>query len=201
MSEGPLEGSPFHLLLARLHTDPARAAAEFDRLRRALVRFFDWRGAPDPDSGADEVLDRVARKIGEGAAVEDLAGFALGIARFVLKEGARRESRFTPLEDAGPIPARPPSEPEPGASLADRLDACLRRLDPKDRDLVLSYYAGERGRAKSELRKGLARERGLSENALRSKIQRLRDGIERCIGRLDPGRHGTRDRSTRSGEA
>src|SRR4249919_1835401 len=54
-------------LLARLDPDPDRAAAEYERLRRALGKFFDWRGHPAPDECADETLDRLARKLGDTA--------------------------------------------------------------------------------------------------------------------------------------
>ena len=44
----------FTRLLERLHADPEQAGHEYERLRRALVKFFDWRGVPVPDECADE---------------------------------------------------------------------------------------------------------------------------------------------------
>ena len=52
--------SGFDRLLARLDPDPGRAAVEFERLRRTLVKFFDWRNAPAPEDAADETLERLA---------------------------------------------------------------------------------------------------------------------------------------------
>src|SRR4030095_8986131 len=71
---GPLPGGTSHathelsaralrLLLARLDPDPDRAGAAYEALRRALVKFFDWRGARVPEEGADETLDRLARQL------------------------------------------------------------------------------------------------------------------------------------------
>jgi hypothetical protein len=40
-------------------------------LRRSLVRFFDWRGAPYPDEAVDESLDRLSRRLAEGQTFHD----------------------------------------------------------------------------------------------------------------------------------
>jgi hypothetical protein len=56
-------------LLARLDPDAERAPLEFERLRRALIRFFDWRGAWPPDECADETLDRLARNPVDGGSI------------------------------------------------------------------------------------------------------------------------------------
>jgi hypothetical protein len=86
----------FARLLARLHPDVGEAGHEYERLRRALVKFFDWRGALSPDECADEALDRLARKLDE-TAVDDVRNYALGIARsedgdvFVIRAGPKYE--------------------------------------------------------------------------------------------------------------
>ena len=61
-----LNAPAFQRLLARLDADPARAGERYEDLRRTLVRFFEWRGAPFPDDHADETFDRVARRLDEG---------------------------------------------------------------------------------------------------------------------------------------
>lgn len=167
----------FHRLLERLDADPAEAARAYHGLRRALLRFFEARGAPFPDDGADEALDRLAGKLGGGAAVTDVSGFALGIARHVHHESIRRASRIGSLGDADPV--APPSEPQDDGALAERLDACLTGMTAAERELVLSYYAGGHGRAKIEARRAIALKLGLTDNALRSRVQRLRDRLER----------------------
>lgn len=189
MSDGPWNeppGSGFHRLLARLDRDPARAAQEFERLRRTLTRFFDWRGVSFPDDCADETLDRLAAKLADDVAVLDLAGFAHGIARMVLMESTRARAREAPLDDAT-LPAPPSPEPADDA-LARSLEDCLGRLSGTERELVLSYYAGGDGRGKIERRREMARGSGLSDNALRSRVQRLRDRIEACVRATQIGR-------------
>ena len=60
-------------------------------------------------------------------------------------------------------------------------------MEAASRSLVLAYYEGERG-AKIANRRRLAEALGLSDNALRSRVQRLRDRLQTCIERCREGR-------------
>ncbi|HET9314978.1 MAG TPA: hypothetical protein VFQ51_05285 [Vicinamibacteria bacterium] len=172
-------------LLAGLHHDRERAGEAYEALRRTLVKFFDWRGATHPDECADETLDRLARKLGEGATIDDPARFARGIARLVLLERWRRpEARAVRGDDAlvarVPAPAAPdPPEAEPRSACFER---CLKELPSDGRELILAYYA-DAGRVRIEARRRLADAMRLTENALRSRAQRIRDRLERCTAR------------------
>lgn len=181
-------------LLARLDPDPDRAGEAYEALRSTLVKFFDWRGARAPDECADLTLDRLARKLEEGERIEDPRGFAHGIARLVLLEQWRSpEARAVPAGEAAlerlaaPEPPGTPEDEPRGACF----EKCLSELPAEGRRLILGYYAAE-GR-KIENRKRLADSLGLSDNALRSRAQRIRDRLERCVGRClsaaEPGRH------------
>src|SRR6185295_6096769 len=120
--KGSITAPGFARLLARLHSDVEQAGQEYERLRRALVKFFDWRGALSPDECADETLDRLARKL-EQTTVDDVGNYAHGIARLVLLE-RRRQPAFASLDDhpdvAGATTA-PPDDDE------DRLQRCFDR--------------------------------------------------------------------------
>jgi DNA-directed RNA polymerase specialized sigma24 family protein len=172
----------FALLLARLGDDPERGGEQYEALRRALARFFDWRGAATPDLCADETLDRLARKLDEDAAIDDVRGFAHGIARLVLLEHWRRPRELpideTPFSD-GPADPATPDEEDPRAACFER---CLAELPADGRALILAYYTAE-GREKIDGRKRMAASLGLSDTALRNRAQRLRDRLERCVGR------------------
>ena len=50
----------------------------------------------------------------------------------------------------------------------------------ESRTLLLRYYEGER-QAKISNRQRLASLLGVSDNALRSRVQRLRDRLEQCV--------------------
>jgi DNA-directed RNA polymerase specialized sigma24 family protein len=165
-------------LLARLRPDPDEAGLEYERLRRALVRFFDWRNVSPADECADECLDRLARRLAEAASIVDVTQFAYGIARHVLLE-RRRQPAIVSLDRAPALPGALPSVPDedPRQHCFDR---CLATLPEDQRMLLLGYYEGERDR-KIANRRRLAAELGLSEGALRSRVQRLRDGLQDCV--------------------
>jgi DNA-directed RNA polymerase specialized sigma24 family protein len=169
----------FACLLGRLDSDPDRAAAEYEKLRRALEKFFDWRGSPSPDESADETLDRLVTRLGNADEIDDVRRFAYGIARLVLLEEQRRRARLPMVEHAerSYLPGgTAKAEDDP---LHDCFEACLARLPGEARGLVLGYYVAE-GQAKIDNRQRLAREAGLSNTALRSRVHRLRERLERC---------------------
>jgi len=168
----------FTRLLQRLHADPEQAAHEYERLRRGLMKFFDWRGVWPPDECADEVLDRFARKVG-GTEIQDVAKYAYGIARMVALE-RRRGPAFSSIDElphVGAVPAPVAEEPD---RLQDCFDRCLAQLPEESRTLLLQYYEGERS-AKISNRRKLAAMLGLTDNALRSRVQRLRERLEQCV--------------------
>ncbi len=165
-------------LLARLHPDAEPAAQEYERLRRTLVRFFDWRGVWPPDECADEALDRLARRLEENTAVDDIRSYSYGIARMVLLE-RRRQPSFTSIDDTRERASAPtPSDQQ--QRLDDCLERCLAEFPAENRSLVVDYYRGER-QSKIANRRRLATTLGLSDNALRSRVQRLRDRLEACL--------------------
>src|SRR5262245_41377894 len=169
-------------LLAGLHQDRERAGEAYEALRRSLVKFFDWRGANHPEECADETLDRLARRLDEGAPVDDPVLYARGIARLVLLETWRRpEERALRTDTAqlAHLPAPATVEPSDAEPRSRCFEGCLADLPEDGRRLILEYYAGT-GRVKIDARKRMAEALSLSENALRSRAQRIRDRLERC---------------------
>jgi DNA-directed RNA polymerase specialized sigma24 family protein len=175
-----LNADAFALLLARLDADPERAGEAYESLRRTLTAFFAWRGASTPDECADETLDRLAGKLAAGVAIEDVRRFARGVARLVLLEHWRDPvTHEVALDEATPRAAKPP------ATDADEhrhacLERCLAELPDEGRRVILGYYVSD-GRQRITARKRLAAELHVSENALRSRAQRLRDRLEECL--------------------
>jgi DNA-directed RNA polymerase specialized sigma24 family protein len=172
----------FTRLLARLDGNPDRAAAEYERLRVTLQKYFDWHCAWPPEECVDETLDRLVLKLGTDTPVEDVRAYARGVARLVLLEWRRRPvpvSIDEHREQAGRSGTWVAEESEVEA-LPACLERCLAALPDESRTLVLEYYVAER-RAKIEHRRRLARALGLSESALRNRVQRVRDRLERCV--------------------
>lgn len=164
-------------LLERLDPDRDRAAAEYERLRRTLIRFFSWRGTLEPDLCADETIDRLARRLAEGVIVDDVATYVRGIARMVMLE---RQRVPVPASIAAADPPAVPALGELDNDAVDCLEKCLATLSTDTRAIVLAYYEGD-GASKIANRRRMARSLGVSETALRSRVQRTRDRLERCM--------------------
>lgn len=165
-------------LLALLDSDRERAGEQYELLRAKLVRIFEWRGADSPEEHADETLDRVARKIGEGEAVRDVHAFAGGVARLIWLESVKRERRASAALEQ--MPPREEAAVESDARL-ECFESCLGKLPDDARSLVVEYYREERG-AKIEARKRLAASLGLQHGALRLRVHRLCAQLEKCVG-------------------
>jgi DNA-directed RNA polymerase specialized sigma24 family protein len=176
-----LNAPAFRRLLACLDADPARAGARYEDLRRMLVRFFEWRGAPFPEDHADETFDRVARRLDEGVEIENLGGYCYNVARLIFLETLKDpNSRRTDLDIAPALAA--PDDPLAAAKEARLgcLDQCLRALPAESREVILTYYRDEK-RTRINSRRDLAARLGIRAEALANRAQRLRDKLERCV--------------------
>ena len=179
-----LTADKFEGLLSRLDADRERAGQRYEDLRRTLVRYFEWRGAPFPEEHADEVLNRLAGKLSEGVEVRNVRAYSHEVARLVLLEAFKgRDGRTEPLESVK-------SEPASDANASDEalekelrlscLEDCLCAMPAESAELILEYYrAGERSQI--ERRKALAERLGLRRDALANRVQRLRDRLEHCV--------------------
>lgn len=176
--KGPwiLTADTFERLLAALDPDRERAAIAYERLRHRLIGLLRWWGASTAEQLADETLDRVARKLTEGAAISSgsLGAYVRGVARLVFYESGRERLALAPL--SGDEPATVPLDDLRGAG--ECLDRCLASWPVTDRDLLLRYYGA--GRA-SDVRKGIADELAISITALRIRMHRLRTRLEGCV--------------------
>jgi DNA-directed RNA polymerase specialized sigma24 family protein len=83
----------FERLLASFDSDRERAGQKYENTRRKLLEFFEARGSRAPDEHADETLNRVARKIVEGEAIENLNNYCYGVARFLWLEASRGRAK------------------------------------------------------------------------------------------------------------
>jgi DNA-directed RNA polymerase specialized sigma24 family protein len=173
-----LQPEEFEGLLGALHPERSKAGDEYEKLRLRLVTFFRWEGCVAEEDWADEVINRVARRIGRGDRIESLTAFVSGVARLVAKEAGRKQSREAPGLVEMPAPESAPKAPE-----AEKcLDQCLGALDVGGRSLILKYYDGDAS-ARIRTRQAMAAELGISLNSLRNRALRLRDRLELCVGR------------------
>jgi DNA-directed RNA polymerase specialized sigma24 family protein len=170
----------FDKLLDSLGPDRDTAAGRYLEIRRNLVRLFEWRGCSTPDEYADETMNRVAKKIGEGEEIRDAATYCIGVARMVVREMGRDRSRQArPLEEAPEprvMPQESGSDPE---SRLECLRRCLGQLSPETRNLILHYYQGDKGN-KIKNRKSLTELLGVGASTLRMRALRVRERLQLC---------------------
>ena len=176
----------FDQFLSILDIDRDRAGESYETLRRNLIQLFIWRGCRDPESHADETINRVIRKIDEGEEVRDVIAYAHGVARRLLLEIFKKQEREqVGIDELPPLVAQPAeqNDDENGVLCLRR---CLNRLPEESRQLIVLYYQGEKS-AKIENRKRLAEGLSVTLGALRYRAfdlrQRLQGCIERCMGR------------------
>lgn len=173
----------FSKLLDCLDAGRERAGEKYEDLRRTLIRFFEWRGAPFPEEQADETFNRVARRLDEGVEVKNIGGYCYEVARFVCLEALKdQQHKRSPLDDISQqaTVAEPADEALEKELRLACLEACLSAQSAESRELILEYYGGEK-RGRIEGRKRLAERLGLRRDALANRAQRVRDRLEQCV--------------------
>lgn len=155
-------------------------------MRRRLVAYFDRRNRPSSDTLADETFDRISRTLEESGRINVTppARYCYVVARFVLLEDIRRSRREVPFEETRPIRLHPRPEPASAEDTTEQaldcLTQCLDKLKPEERHLIVEYYRDAK-RARINRRRELARQLGISMNALAIRAWRLRATLERAV--------------------
>ncbi|HKP13442.1 MAG TPA: hypothetical protein VJZ91_15080, partial [Blastocatellia bacterium] len=177
----------FDMLLASLDADRECAARKYEVLRSKLFKYFECRGCLLAEDLTDETINRVARRLAEGRQIwtHEPASYFYGVARNVLREyWASPEREFATLDALPPL-----SHPDTDAlrqqeSESERrlalLGVCLKQLPAESRELILDYYQGERGE-RIRRRQQMAVRLGIPQNALRIRIHRIRERLERSF--------------------
>ena len=180
--EWTLTQQAFDRLLDMLDADHEQAGQKYERIRLKLVKYFEWHGAELPDKEADETINRVARKIDEGAEIQNLNAYFYGVARLVFAESLRaREKQEEAFRQLSTVEL-PEDQNVEAAQRQECFDLCLRRLPEENRSLILEYYQDEKS-DKIKRRKHLAARLGIPLNALRIRAHRIRLGMETCVSR------------------
>src|SRR6185437_12163353 len=164
----------FERLLLWLDEDRNKAGEKYEQIRQNLIDYFRRRGALDPLALADEVIDRVTRRVTEIA--KDFVGapsyYFLAVARRVIAEYWRRP----PEQD---LPDNLPIFSSPEA--AESLERCWARLSAKDQGFLLRYCVESPPVKLSTARNQLAEEMGATINMLRVMAHRLKRRLRLCI--------------------
>lgn len=160
----------FDRLLAWLHPNRDEAGQKYENIRKRVRKTIAARGCSAADEIFGETVLRIARKLPDLLLTYegDPALYFYGVANYVYKEYLRHQIETEELTPALPAPASQNLETE-----YECLRECLDRLPPEDKQLVMRAYGEER--------RTLAKEFGLSDNALRLRLFRIRQKLGDCI--------------------
>lgn len=170
----------FKGLLKWFSSDEEEAGEKYEKIHNGLRRYFRYRGCTDPDSLADETINRVATKLSEldltqnTKKVSVFYGFALNIYREYLAKSANREILLNPdLVSQTDVPTE--SNGKMGC-----LEKCLSTLSDDEKNLILTYYSKDKGE-KIILRKKMAEKIAITTNALHVRIYRIKENLKNCV--------------------
>jgi DNA-directed RNA polymerase specialized sigma24 family protein len=174
MKNWELSEDAFSRLLERLSADRAQAGEEYEKLRGRLIYFFERKGCRIPAEMSDETINRVARKIEEGQEINDVSKFSFGVARLVLLEHWDDPKRdWEELDERLSSPRF--AEGEFAEYKLECMKKCLQNLTPEERELIIrNCTTNKKGKAE------IAAARGLTINALRLRVFRIRLRLHEC---------------------
>jgi DNA-directed RNA polymerase specialized sigma24 family protein len=177
----PTASGEFERLLSWLDEDREKAGEKYEQIRQNLIDYFRRRGALDPLSLADEVIDRVTRRVTDIA--RDFVGapsyYFLAVARRVIAEYWRRPPEQD-LPDNLPIFTSPEAA-ERRELFFKSLERCWARLSPNDQSFLFRYCVETPPVKLSTARGQLAEEMGATINMLRVMAHRLKRRLRHCI--------------------
>ncbi|MGH7783281.1 MAG: hypothetical protein ACREO5_05525 [Candidatus Binatia bacterium] len=154
-----------------------------------LVTYFDRKNSLSPDELADETLNRVARRLEEEGSIESEtpAKYCYTVARYVFLESLRsKQTRDVSLDEVSDgrkkevVAKEIGEETEIKEKMLACLEQCTAKLDALSCDLIIRYYYGQE-RVKIDNRRAMAKDLGISMNALSIRACRIRDKLEGCV--------------------
>lgn len=173
----------FKRFLNWLDADRELAAQTYEKLRRRLVVYFIKRQCAAAEDLSDQVLNAAMAHFLKQNAL--LLGqplpYIFGIARNVYRQHLNKQ-----ISTDGDVDWQRLSFPDVSEETSEKerrsvcLRNCLREMKDQERQLFLLYYL-KKNEALDEYRIRLANQFGLTINALRLKMMRLRDQLRSCI--------------------
>jgi DNA-directed RNA polymerase specialized sigma24 family protein len=183
-----LTQAAFDRFLTILDEDREKAGEKYEYIRLRLLKYFQWGGSEAPDIDVDETMNRVTRRIDEGANVYNLNGYIYGVAKLVRTESLKVRNLRQEFDEAKLIELSSLGIDSEAGQRRECLDRCLRRLNDEDREIITEYYKHDK-RDRITCRKQLARRLGIASDNLRVRTHRLRLSletcVERCLGRYE----------------
>lgn len=180
--EWVLTRETFDRFLAVLDNDRDKAGEKYEEIRLKLLKYFQWCGSSFPDLDADETINRVMRRMEEGANVYNLNGYIYGVARLVNTESLKHRNRMQELEESSLIELWSVGVDAEAVQRQECLERCLGKLSDEERAMITEYYTHNKAE-KVTCRERLAARLGISLNTLRVKMHRQRLYLESCVNK------------------
>ena len=180
--EWVLTRETFDRFLAVLDNDRDKAGEKYEEIRLKLLKYFQWCGSSFPDLDADETINRVMRRMEEGANVYNLNGYIYGVARLVNTESLKHRNRMQELEESSLVELWSVGVDAEAVQRQECLERCLGKLSDEERAMITEYYTHDKAE-KVTCRERLAARLGISLNTLRVKMHRQRLYLESCVNK------------------
>lgn len=158
-------------LFQLLEPDAQSIEEGFQRCRFKLLKFFAWRRCADPDDLADETINRLLKNVhaGQEISADKPYSYVYAIATHVFMESLRAKKKSEVIIDIDEV------QDIAGAGAVDDCQKqCLEQLSDEKRELLARYYLDD------DEREDIAGEQGLSLNALRLQVHRIKNWLRRC---------------------
>jgi hypothetical protein len=163
------------------------AVERYRRLHGRLVLFFMRHRSYHPEDLADQVVNRLARKLSDGLSIGNIEAFALGMARLVVREeqaqSLRERNCHLELCRNESVVQRTFNERE---NSYQWMENQLATLPVSQRSMLERYHEGE-GIRRIRERQKLAEEMGLSIGTLRKRIFDLQAMLRIKLARTAEG--------------
>ena len=166
----------FDSLLEWLDVNRFEAAKKYEQTRRHLKQFFINRGCFEAEELTDETINRVTVKMPEivGDYTGDPMLYFYACANKVHHEWLRRQKKIQDSDLDLQTDARQRAE-------YACLEICLETLSDKQRDLIITYYQGNKHKKTKQFRKNLAARLNIEMNILQVRAHRIRAALLKCV--------------------
>jgi DNA-directed RNA polymerase specialized sigma24 family protein len=161
----------FDKLFQLLEPDAQSFEEGFQQCRFKLLKFFAWRHCEDPDNLADETVSRLLKNVRNGQEIssDNPYSYVYAIASHVFMEYLRAKKKGGVIIDIDEL-----GETSVSITMDDCKKQCLKQLSEEKRELLARYYLD------NDDRDDIAKEEGLTLNALRLQVHRIKHWLKRC---------------------
>jgi len=175
----------FEELLNWLAPDRENAGQIYVSIRDRLIKIFYARGCHTAEEMADETIDRITKKIKTLSATYkgNPYKYFYGVAKKVLLEYSRQPKTQE-------LPAnlmKTETTDEVSEKYYECLEKCLAKMSHEHNQLIIEYYQGER-KTKINRRKAMVVRMGISSQALRVRVSRMRESLQKCVSKCVDGK-------------